>query len=143
MRYFYVILLAMMVGCTSTPERRVKRLIKEYICNHLNNPETYEPVEFGKFDTISIESKIQELEKKIASNDEYSEIVKRIRVRNIEELREKQLLGEEVWRIKITHKFRLNVLEGKKLFRYSFMLNPELTEVVWHGSEYVELIIEN
>lgn len=149
MRYYIVIvlLLTIAIGCTPTPEQKAQNLIKEYICNHLNNPGTYEPVEFGKLDTISIESKIQEIEEEISSNEKGDDLSNEILVRVyqdwVEELREQQLLGEDIWRIKTTHKFRLVVLEGKKLFKYSFMLNPELTEVVWHKAEYVELIIEN
>jgi hypothetical protein len=44
-------LLAVLAGCTSN-EKKAKSLIKDYMKTHLNDPKSYEAVEFGTLDTL-------------------------------------------------------------------------------------------
>lgn len=47
-----IVLLAMFVGCAPKPEKVAQDLIKGYLQKTLDDPTTYEAVEFGQLDTI-------------------------------------------------------------------------------------------
>jgi len=47
-----IALMAMFVGCAPKPEQVAQNLIKEYLQKTLDDPSSYEAVEFGQLDTI-------------------------------------------------------------------------------------------
>ena len=152
-RYFYLVLLVTMVGCTPTPEQKAQNLIKEYICNHLNLPKLYEPVEFGSLDTISKRNQIRKLEEEIEickRNLESKKTIEKKKERfdideliiqfNLEELarlRQEQSI-DDVSQIQVTHSFRYN----NKLYKYTFSFNANLTAIEKIEEKSPQLLIE-
>lgn len=51
-RLLFIALMAMFVGCAPTPEKVAQNLIKDYLQKTLDDPSSYEAVEFGQLDTI-------------------------------------------------------------------------------------------
>lgn len=51
-KLLFIALMAMFVGCAPTPEKMARALIKDYIEKNLDDPSTYEAVEFGELDSI-------------------------------------------------------------------------------------------
>jgi hypothetical protein len=47
-----VLLLPMIFGCAFTGQQKAEKLIKKYLDSSLNDPHSYEPISFGKLDTI-------------------------------------------------------------------------------------------
>jgi hypothetical protein len=47
-----LIILLMLSACTQTPEQKAKSAIKKFLEKTLNDPSSYEPVDFGKLDSM-------------------------------------------------------------------------------------------
>lgn len=50
-RTIFMIIAIALIGC-STPEKKAEKLIKEYMQTNLKDPASYEPVSFGKMDSL-------------------------------------------------------------------------------------------
>lgn len=161
------IVMAMFVGCAPTPEKMARALIKDYIEKNLDDPSTYEAVEFGELDSIiypwaeyaaSLQNgidrytaEIEDCKKSIAKYKsmpfDMSQFIPRYQklideyqsvINDYNEKLEKEDEWVEFEGFKITHTFRAtNAFGAKILNKYIFTISPDLTTI-----EDVEIIEE-
>lgn len=166
-KLLFIALMAMFIGCVPKPEKVAQTLIKDYLQKNLDDPSTYEAVEFGELDSIiypwskyaailqervdMYNKEIEECEESIlrykAMSIDMSQFIVRFqdlisKHRSEIEKTKNDLSKQDEWRdhkgFEMTHSFRAtNAFGAKILNKYIFTISPDLTTI-----ENIEIIEE-
>lgn len=122
------------LGCSKSPEQKAKDLIQSYIKKNANDPESYEPVDFGSLDTINSIGPISA--EYLILKEQYDMILDDDFDKKIEILdRQKNILNDTLKYPKglaINHTYRAKNGFGAKILGHTrFYFNLELDSIIY------------
>lgn len=123
----------LLLGCLKSPEDKAKGLIKEYINKYANDPESYEPIEFGDLDTLAsigiVSPEFIELYEEYNSKDESDSFVRNEILNDMQAIQESKEYPKG-WAM--NHSFRAKNSFGAKIIgNKRFYFNLEIDSILY------------
>lgn len=128
----FLIASALLCSCSQSPQKRAEKIIDKYLQENLNDYKSYQCVEIGKIEPVTIRDFfVLGLMKKCKEEHDSNMDWLNERLSKLDEhLKTENLKSDSLICYKIKHKYRAkNAMGGYVLGKYRYTLNKELTEI--------------
>lgn len=128
----FLIASAFLCSCSQSPQKKAEKVINKYLQENLNDYKSYECVEMGKIEPVTIRDFfVLGLMKKCKEEHDSNMDWLNERLGKLDEhLKSENLKSDSLIYYKIKHKYRAkNAMGGYVLGKYRYTLNKELNEI--------------
>lgn len=128
----FLIASAFLCSCSQSPQKKAEKIIDKYLQENLNDYKSYECVEMGKIEPVTVRSFcVLELMKQCKNEHDSDMDWLNERLEKLDEhLKFENLKSDSLIYYKIKHKYRAkNAMGGYVLGKYRYTLNKELTDI--------------